>query len=153
MYTFFTASDAGSIEDLRQAYLRQVIRLHPNRHEEDEALYWREQFLQMCAEYEISLKKLGAAAGSKTEENTLKEKIDAIVGFAGVEINIAGCWLWLSGDSYPYRHNLSLLGFRWSKKKKAWYWGLTMRKGGRVKAKHRNLDEIYEAYGRERIKA
>lgn len=39
-----------------------------------------------------------------------------------LEIEICGTWLWITGNTYPVRQQLTALGCRWSKGKKKWYY-------------------------------
>lgn len=62
--------------------------------------------------------------GSKRTSETPEEFIDIVSKLAqlGLEIELIGTWLWLSGNTYPHRDTLKLYGCRWSKSKKRWYW-------------------------------
>ena len=40
----------------------------------------------------------------------------------GIVIEVCGTWLWLSGNTYDFRHKLREIGCRWSKSKKQWYY-------------------------------
>lgn len=42
-----------------------------------------------------------------------------------VSIEKCGHWLWVTGDTYAYRQLLKEIGFRYSYKKRAWYWSLS----------------------------
>lgn len=39
-----------------------------------------------------------------------------------IEIEMVGSWLWISGNTYPYKNELKSFGCRWSSGKKKWYW-------------------------------
>lgn len=39
-----------------------------------------------------------------------------------IEVEMVGTWLWISGNTYPYRDTLKEFGCRWSAGKKKWYW-------------------------------
>ena len=51
--------------------------------------------------------------------NELKAKLAEL---NGVTVTESGTWLWASGDTKPHKDALKALGFRWSKKRTAWYW-------------------------------
>ena len=64
-------------------------------------------------------------------------------------IDFCGSWLWIKGNTYPYREDLKSYGCQWSKGHKCWFYahGLDRKKGkGRLSDK-----EITEKYGRERV--
>lgn len=48
--------------------------------------------------------------------------INTLIKFKGVQIDIVGNWLWLSGNTYPYKEQIKGLRFHWSKNKKKWFW-------------------------------
>jgi hypothetical protein len=52
------------------------------------------------------------------------EIIDKI---SDLDISIEKCshWLWVTGNTYPCRQRLREAGFRYSYKKRAWYWSLS----------------------------
>jgi len=64
-----------------------------------------------------------------TTDTEVKEKpaefieiINKLIHFENVLIEICGSWLWLSGNTKPYKEILKELKFRWSKNKSAWYY-------------------------------
>jgi hypothetical protein len=40
----------------------------------------------------------------------------------GVNIEVCGYWIWLTGNTYLYKDKIHVLGFKYSKAKKSWYW-------------------------------
>ncbi len=55
-------------------------------------------------------------------DKALREVLEKIIHFDGIEINLVGAWIWLDGNTYPYKEDLKKIGFRWSKNRKKWYW-------------------------------
>ena len=156
--TYFTGDDLVDIESLRQAYRIQAIRLHPDKHEESESERWTIEFRMMQAEYESALSQMSREAytdGKTTfeRERILQDMIDRLMEIPKIEIDLAGCWLWVTGNTWRARRKLLGLGFKWSKNKKSWYWGLTMRtRGGKqIKPKFGSVQDVFAFYGRERI--
>lgn len=39
-----------------------------------------------------------------------------------IEVEMVGTWLWISGNTFPYKNQLKSFGCRWSSGKKIWYW-------------------------------
>ena len=39
----------------------------------------------------------------------------------GIEIEVCGSWVWVSGDTKPHKERLKALGFCWHSKKHCWY--------------------------------
>ena len=48
--------------------------------------------------------------------------IDELKCMSGVVIEVCGCWVWLTGNTYAYKEQISRLGFKFSATKKSWYW-------------------------------
>ena len=48
--------------------------------------------------------------------------IDKVIHFAGVNVEIIGRWIWLSGATMIYKDEIKAAGFFWSRTKKAWYY-------------------------------
>lgn len=55
-------------------------------------------------------------------DKALREILQKIIHFSGIEIEIAGQWIWISGNTYAYRQDLKDIGFKWASTKKQWYW-------------------------------
>jgi hypothetical protein len=85
-------------------------------------------------------------------EQGLVEKIDALLKLKmnayTTDTWLVGLWLWVKGDTKPYKEQLKELGFRWSPTHTAWYWrddSLKSRRSGK------SLNEIASTYGAEKI--
>lgn len=157
-YKFFTAEDLVSLESLRQAYRIAALFNHPDKHEADEVEMWTELFKALQAEYEEILstrsrEQWKEAKSSYGLEKALQDMIDKAMKIPNIHIELCGCWLWISGDTFLQRARLKIAGFKYSKPKQRWYWGLTMVKKSRKKARHKDMDSIYKAYGRETLGA
>lgn len=48
--------------------------------------------------------------------------INTLINLEGIEIEIIGRWIWISGNTKPYKQKLKELNFRWCKRKVAWSW-------------------------------
>ena len=83
------------------------------------------------------------------EDEKLREMLNKIIHFEGIDIELVGAWIWLSGNTYQCRNELKELGFKWASKKKMWYWHSdTFRKMSR---KTLSMDEIRSYYGCVRV--
>lgn len=67
-----------------------------------------------------------------------------------IEIEQTGSWLWIKGNTYPYRTQLNQFGCRYSGSKKCWYWAKDLSKS---RAGHRghNMNYIRSKYGSQSI--
>ena len=56
-----------------------------------------------------------------TEDQKLREVLQKIIIFDGINIEIVGCWIWVDGNTYDYKDTLKGIGFKWAREKKKWY--------------------------------
>lgn len=56
------------------------------------------------------------------EDEMLREMLSKVICFIGIQIEIIGAWIWISGNTYQHRKELSKLGFKFAGQKKCWYW-------------------------------
>lgn len=111
------------------------------------------------AEYDIlfnELKDIHTAADGSTYTATTTETseqfkniINRLIVLEGINIEIIGSWLWVTGNTYQHKEVIKSLMFRWSNSKKAWYFhGNDYRKTSR---KTFTLDEIRSLYGSQTV--
>lgn len=63
----------------------------------------------------------------------------------GVQVEICGTWLWITGDTWRHRETIKKLGGKWSKNKSAWY--IHREKYRKHNKKVYTLEEIRGMYG------
>lgn len=68
----------------------------------------------------------------------------------GVDVELCGVWVWVSGDTRPAKEALKKLGFRWHAKKKMWYY----RPFWAASEKNSNvpMENIRAAYGSQKYR-
>ena len=135
MFRWF--SDVRTAEECKKRYYRLCKDYHPDNGGNEDVFkeiqnefsraweyYKNRPFKQEKGVYEDTEK------GSTINSDFLKSMLEKIATYSMIEIEICGTWIWLSGNTYPYRTELSKLGFKWSKSKKKWYFaeGLSNKK-------------------------
>lgn len=80
-----------------------------------------------------------------TEDQKLRELLQQIISFDGINIEIVGCWIWVDGNTYAYKDALKELEFKWAREKKKWYFHTEAFR----KRSHKTLsmDDIRNYYG------
>lgn len=145
-----------TLEDLKKEYKRLALIHHPDCGGSDEAMK------AVNNEYDELFPKLknkhknaeGTAYEKETEETSdyWKDIISSLLALqmVGVIIEVVGSFLWVSGNTVPYKDQLGKngLGLKWAFKKKAWYLSPPGYKRFNKK-KDYDLDEIREMYGSE----
>ena len=47
--------------------------------------------------------------------------LNVVVGLEGVEIEVCGAWVWVSGQTYKHKAVFKEAGYKYASKKKSWY--------------------------------
>ena len=82
-------------------------------------------------------------------DKALREALEKIITFEGIEILICGQWIWVSGNTYNYKKELKEIGFKWASQKKQWHFHTEIfRKKSR---KSLSMDEIRGYYGSTKV--
>lgn len=160
--------DVNTLEQLRKQYKKLLKKHHP-----DNTNGSTETCQEINTEYDKLFKVLKDRHGSKSSDKAnstanqksdysknmydwendkaLREVLQQIINFDGIEIIICGQWLWISGNTYSYKKELKEIGFKWASQKKMWYWrSETFRKKSR---KTLSMEEIQRYYGSTKIYA
>lgn len=149
-----------TLEELRKQYKELLKRYHP-----DNANGSTAATQEINAEYDKLFKLLkdrhekkadGSRAGKEknpfdnmkydfTEDRKLREVLQKIIHFEGINIEIVGCWIWVDGNTYSHKDALKELGFKWAREKKKWYFHTeAFRKKSHKKL---SMDDIRNYYG------
>lgn len=117
-----------TIEAVKKTFKDLARKLHPDNGGN------AEEFKSMMNEYKIMFDRLKNTHETK-DGNTYQQKeestetpeqfadaINAVVNFDDVEIELVGSWIWLNGNTYPYRDQIKAAGYMWSSKHKKWYY-------------------------------
>lgn len=152
-------NNCKSIEDVKKLYKKLCKQYHPDLNKDDTT----EIMKQINAEYETAFerfKNIHESADDNTKTYTSKETtetaaefmviINKLVVLEGVNVELIGRWIWLSGNTFPHKDILKGLGFRFASKKKCWYW----HKAEDASRNHKemSLDEIKKLHGCETFK-
>ena len=75
--------------------------------------------------------------------------INQLIRFENILIEIIGSFIWVSGETKPYKDTIKEMGFRWSQNKQSWY----LAPEGYKRRNHRNysMDEIRGMYGSQEV--
>nr|WP_321525158.1 DnaJ domain-containing protein [uncultured Cohaesibacter sp.] len=130
-------------EEITKAYKTAAKKYHPDINPAG-----AEMMKLVNAAYDV-LKE--AQSTETTEEaqadygEALNTALNAVVNLEGLEIEICGAWIWVSGNTFPHKAALKSAGFRWASKKKMWNF-----RPSNWKSKSRgtaSMDDIREKYG------
>lgn len=151
--------DVNTLEELRKQYKELLKKYHP-----DNANGNTEACQEINTEYDGLFKVLknrhekstdNQENNAKTDFNNMKydfsedaklrEVLQRIITFEGINIEIVGCWIWVDGNTYAYKNVLKEIGFKWAREKKKWYFHTeAFRKRSHKKL---SMDDIRNYYG------
>lgn len=147
--------DCKCIEDVKEAFKRLAKELHPDNGGDAEA------FKVMMNDYTTAFNLFKSVHRTETGETYTKETeetpeefaevIQSIIHLAGITIEIIGSWVWVTGNTYPYKDTLKDNHFFWSKTKKAWYYT-----GAEEKSRRRGrytMEQVRSRYGSQTVKS
>jgi curved DNA-binding protein CbpA len=147
-----------TIEELKQAYKKLVKQYHPDLNPDRDTT---EEMKAINAEYEVLFEKVKNihrnADGDVYEKATSEvaadfiEILNKIINLEGLQLEIIGNWLWVSGNTFAYKKELKDAGLRYSGQKKAWYWHKDPWHKGNNKTA--SLDDLRIKYGSENIQS
>ncbi|GJI56947.1 hypothetical protein HEMROJRC1_20590 [Rodentibacter sp. JRC1] len=138
-------------DQLSKAYKKMAVKYHPDRN-----LAGVEMMKIINSAYEF-LKGLNLEEIKHTDEKNsydysedLEVVISEILKMQGVEIEICGNWIWLSGNTKEYKDKIKSLGCFWASQKKKWYY-----RPAEYKSFNRsswNMEAIRAKYGSSKVK-
>lgn len=143
-----------TIEELKKEYRKLAMKHHPDRGGDLETMQ------KINAAYDEAFERINAGAGRTTEKGgdksqetaaEFREIIDRLIRIDGIVIEICGCWLWISGDTYENREALKAAGCKYSHNKKMWYWHRA--EDGTRNRRKSSMAEIRMKYGSEIVGA
>ena len=152
-----------TVEDLKKAFRKLAMKHHPDVGGDTATMQ------SINAEFDEAFERLSKAEASKHTSDTqhtnttskantttasetaaqFRAIIEQLIVLDGIEIEVIGSWLWLTGNTYAHKDIIKSLGFKWSKSKKAWYFhSEPYRKTSR---KTFTMSELRDLYGNEYI--
>ena len=150
MYTYFIPKPE-TLEELKAQYRKLAMEHHPDRGGDTETMQ------AVNAEYDALfaiLKDVHKTKDGETytaRESTtetaehFKALIDELMRMDDIVIEIIGCFVWVTGETKPYKEQLKALRFQWHSKKIAWY--LKPEDYRKKSRREYELEEIRRMYG------
>lgn len=144
---YFT--NCKTLEQLKAEYKKLALKNHPDCGGDEQTMK------EINKEYDevfpklknIHVNKDGQAYEKENAETAdeFKDIITALMRMEFVTAEIIGSFIWVSGNTKPYKDQLKELGFKWHSKKLCWYKSPEgYRRSGK---KQYSMDEIKEMYG------
>lgn len=139
------------INELKKQYKKLAFQLHPDRGGSNA------EFQEMSNQYEKALesalrsdyKMEGKIVDELKIDKDMREVLNKIIKLQGIIIEIVGNWLWVTGNTYALKNEIKAAGFKFARKKVAWYWNNGDYKKRSKKQFH--LNEIKSMYGVQEV--
>ncbi|MGI1678080.1 MAG: J domain-containing protein [Cellvibrionaceae bacterium] len=115
-------------EDIKKSYRQAAQQYHPDRNPAG-----AEMMKMINAAYEVLKEFNGEIPNSfSTDGNThqtseenyseaVNEALNKIIHLEGLEIEICGAWVWVSGETRKHKDTIKEANFKYASKKKRWY--------------------------------
>lgn len=132
---------------IKAAYRKAAFIFHPDRNPSGlEMMKMINEAFQVLKGYEGNITvDEGVDKSGFGYPEAVSDALDMIIELSGIEIEVCGAWVWVSGDSYPHRKELKKAGFIFAGKKKMWYYRPD---DWESKARGRfSMDDIRDRYG------
>lgn len=111
-----------TLEDLKRQYRALALQNHPDRGGDVEVMKAiNNEYDKLFAQVKDTHKNKEGETYTKENPETaeeFKDIIDKLIKMQGVEIEVIGCFIWLSGNTKEHKEAIKALGFRWHSKKK-----------------------------------
>lgn len=131
-----------TVEELKEQYKKLALKYHPDRGGSNE------EMAEINNQYDVLFKKLQEGNQENIIDDGFRKVINKIITL-NVNIEICGTWIWVSGETKPYRKELKVAGLWWAGKKKMWYWHTKEDKKRR--SSDMSMEEIRQKYGSKTI--
>lgn len=144
-----------TLEALKKEYRRLCMIHHPDRGGDAATMAainneYDEAFHRLQHQHRTTEASDSTTAEAEEVPEEFRAVISRLVVLAGIDVEICGSWIWVTGATYPNREALKAAGCRYSKNKVAWYWHPA---GEHSRSrKQLSLDEIRQLHGSEKIK-
>ena len=146
--------ECKSVEECKKLYKKLAFIHHPDRGGDTETMKAINAEFDYVIENHIfkDTKKDNTKKTAKKDydfsTSQFKDIIQQLIKFDNIVIDIVGCFIWVSGNTYPVKEELKQLGFRYSKNKKSWYIAPVEYMQNRKSYKRQySMEEIKNKYG------
>jgi len=110
--------------DLKLAFRRAVSKYHPDRNPAGlEMMKAVNEAYATLKDRIIDLFETKIDEHSEQQDygSDLNDALNAIIHFVGLDIEVCGSWVWVGGDTKPFKQQIKEAGFKWAAKKKKWF--------------------------------
>ena len=131
-------------EAIKMAWRKACSKYHPDKGGSNQMM----QAVNEAYEALLNAEHLDQPEEFTDYGDELNAALNAIIELAGLDIEICGSWIWVSGETRTHKDTLKAANFKWAPKKAMWHFRPDgFRSYGRGKS---SMDEIRNKYGSTR---
>ena len=109
-------------EMIKDAFRQAAKKYHPDRNPAGlEMMKLVNGAFDVLKEWSGNLDDEGTTSEGAGYPEAVSNALNAIIDLAGLNIEICGAWVWVSGGTYQHRAALKKAHFRYAKNKTSWY--------------------------------
>ena len=147
--TYF--SNCKTIEEAKRLYHKLAVANHPDLGGNLEIMQAINNEYDIIAERLKNIHESATGENYTTEQNSneipadFRDMINKLIHMDGVNIELIGRWIWLTGNTFFHKDTIKSLNFKYASNKKAWFWH--SEQDGTANKRSMSLDKIKEKYG------
>lgn len=118
-----------NINDIKKVYRKLASSNHPDKGGNNEIMQLINNAYEDLTKYFEQNNLLNVIKDDANQADFKSfnfEFIKEVKTMQGVIIEVCGCWVWLSGDTFTHKAKIQALKFKFSGAKKRWYWSPTI---------------------------
>lgn len=148
--------ECNSIEELKKEYRKLCWKYHPDNGGTNELM------AEVNKQYDDIFNQLKEVKNQQAKDDStgrtrcmhetseeFRKILFQIINLEGIEVELCGNWIWVSGNTKEYKNLFHKLELRWAPKKKMWYW---RNEKDAVFSKGIPMNQIRRKYGSDKIK-
>ena len=135
-----------TLADIKQIYRKLASVNHPDKGGNTETMQLINTAFEELCKFFASNSTLDINQDEANTNSINFDFIQTLKTMVGVTIEVCGYWVWLSGDTFPYKDKIKDLGFKFSGAKKSWYWSPTIDTSS-FKRGSKSMKNIRKQYG------
>lgn len=145
-----------NLNELKDAYRKLSKMYHPDINPNADPEIMKQINAQHDSLFEVLKARQNAAADAdetgKTKHTTetpeeFRTIVIELLKLSGLDIELCGSWLWITGNTREHKERLKALGLKWSQNKTAWYWHHPEDGYKRYGKRNYSMDHIRSRYG------
>ena len=138
--------------DIKKAYKQAAVKFHPDKNRDNPLA--SEMMKAINSAYDFLMQNIDRINSCQSSQDStsyhygeeLENVLNALLNMTGVIFEVAGNWVWISGDTKTHKDAIKALGCKWASKKKMWFYRPDEYKASRNRKEH-SIDEIRTMYG------